>query len=54
MTDPIVAAVRKAREEHERECGNSLDAIVADFRRKEREEAKTQMVVSRPPRNLSR
>ena len=35
--DPIVAGVRRVRQNYARKFGYNLDAIVADLRRKERE-----------------
>ena len=33
MKDPIVAEVRRHRHEHERKCGQDLDAILADIQK---------------------
>jgi hypothetical protein len=49
--DPVVAEVRKAREEHAARFGYDLDAIVQDF--KTREGKDQAPVVSLPPKRIS-
>ena len=44
--DPIVAEVRRHRDEIARECGDDLRAIFDYFRKREREDGRE--VVSRP------
>ncbi len=50
MEDPIVAEVRKYREEHAAKFGYDLDAIVRDF--KSREGKDGAPVVSLPPKRM--
>ena len=48
--DPIVAEVRKARDEHARRFNYDLKKICADLRRIEKQSG--HRVVTRPPRRL--
>ena len=48
--DPIVEEIRKVREEHAARFGFDLDAIVADFRKREQEGP--YKVVTLPPRRV--
>ena len=60
MTDPIVAEVRKHRDEHARKFNYDLDAICADLieqqeksGRKIRRREKPSTIESAPPRKLA-
>jgi len=50
--DPIVAEVRRARQDYARKFGYNLDAIVDDLRRKERNHP--ERLVSFAPKPLRR
>ena len=52
MIDPIVAEVRRIREEHARAFDNDLDKIVEDFRRRQAECG--HEIVRLPPKRLEK
>lgn len=51
MESPIVAEVRRVRDEHAARFNHDLDAIFEDIKRRERESGRT--FVPFPPRRLS-
>lgn len=53
IPDPLVAEIRGYRKQHEKECGNTLPSVIADFKRMERDPAIATPLVSRPPNPLS-
>ena len=52
--DPIIAEVRKARDEYARQFNYDLDAICADLRRKEQESGAVVVTLpKRPPISIA-